>query len=335
MWTRRQDYTDNPNRVDAEHRTLESFNERKEWDPTSAPKAASGDNLDYEWDRKTRGRNDPAMYDSRAQRRGVDDYDEDEDVNEEDDERLDEDEDEYGAYDEEGAGYRNWRADIKASPGVGELGEEKQPRSVGDTTFTDMSWRDEERALGSRRNERTDKLYEPPAEKKKTMKKMKMKKMKAPPLKENEEQKVEAEREWKKQGRPENVHVVCVDETKDSQRAFKFALRNLPPDHRLVLTHGLYEGLLGHNRADEARLRRRNCTFKHIHFTSTGNFGEEVCDLAERAHAQSVLVGKRTHVSGVRRALAGSSSRSVLEACRVPVSIVFKGEKGLATTGNW
>ena len=76
------------------------------------------------------------------------------------------------------------------------------------------------------------------------------------PFKENEEQKAEAEREWKKQGKPENVHVVCVDETKDSQRAFKFALRNLPPDHRLVLTHGLYEGLLGHNRADEARLRR-------------------------------------------------------------------------------
>jgi nucleotide-binding universal stress UspA family protein len=48
-----------------------------------------------------------------------------------------------------------------------------------------------------------------------------------------------------------------------------------------------------------------------------------------------VLVGKRTHVSGLRRTLAGSSSRSVLEACRVPVSIVFKGEKGLATTGNW
>jgi hypothetical protein len=264
MWTRRQDYADNPNRADAEHRTLESFNERKEWDPTSAPKAASGDNVDYEWDRRTRGRTDPAMYDSRAQRRGVDDYvDEDYD---EDDEWFDEDdEDEYGAYDEEGAGYRNWRTDIKASPGVGELGEEKQPRDVGDTTFTDMSWRDEERALGPRhndrdwrnfvRNERTDELYERPAEKKKKTKKLKkMKKNK--PFKENEEQKVEAEREWKKQGRPENVHVVCVDETKDSQRAFKFALRNLPPDHRLVLTHGLYEGLLGHNRADEARLRR-------------------------------------------------------------------------------
>jgi nucleotide-binding universal stress UspA family protein len=48
-----------------------------------------------------------------------------------------------------------------------------------------------------------------------------------------------------------------------------------------------------------------------------------------------VLVGKRSQVSDVRRSLAGSTSRSVLESCRIPVTIVAKGEKGLANSASW
>lgn len=56
-------------------------------------------------------------------------------------------------------------------------------------------------------------------------------------------------------------HVICVDDTHDAMHAFRHAAKNLPRDHRLILTHGLYEGLLGHGRADEERMHRVQSKF--------------------------------------------------------------------------
>jgi hypothetical protein len=316
-------------RVDAEHRTLESFNERKERDPTARRQASSpasgDDNVDHEWDRMTRDRTDRSMYDSREQL-GDDGDEEDEgyDLGSERDKRASRNKD------------ANWRTDVKNTRPRGQDADSlNEVDSVGGKSggyvFTDMSWRDEERALGPRhnnrdwrnyvRNDRADELY----------KKDDKPKLRRSITADNEAQKRKAERDWKKtKGKPDvEVHVVCVDETPDAERAFKFAARHLPSEHRLVLTHGLYEGLLGHNRSDELRLRRvgnkymqacselgvrsynlaschhvvslcshtmivgcdgvrhqRECTFRHFHYTSSGNFGEEVCDLAQRAHAK-------------------------------------------------
>lgn len=51
-------------------------------------------------------------------------------------------------------------------------------------------------------------------------------------------------------------HVVCVDDTDDAMSAFRHAAKHLPRDDRLILTHGVYEGLLGHSRSDVERLHR-------------------------------------------------------------------------------
>ncbi len=42
-------------------------------------------------------------------------------------------------------------------------------------------------------------------------------------------------------GGEEKVHVVCVDDLKESRRALRFALKNVPRNHRLLLVHGNYE----------------------------------------------------------------------------------------------
>jgi hypothetical protein len=47
--------------------------------------------------------------------------------------------------------------------------------------------------------------------------------------------------EYEGGGGEENVHVVCVDDLKESRRALRFALRNVPRNHRLLLVHGNYE----------------------------------------------------------------------------------------------
>jgi hypothetical protein len=53
------------------------------------------------------------------------------------------------------------------------------------------------------------------------------------------------ERDYKDRfARGENVHVVCVDERGESKRAMKFALENVPRDHRLLLVHGHYDSTI-------------------------------------------------------------------------------------------
>jgi hypothetical protein len=48
----------------------------------------------------------------------------------------------------------------------------------------------------------------------------------------------------------ENVHVVCVDELMESKRAMRFALKNVPRDHRLLLVHGHYDSRIADAMSD-------------------------------------------------------------------------------------
>jgi len=145
----------------------------------------------------------------------------------------------------------------------------------------------------------------------------------------------EAEGRHKRASHQRRKHVVCVDNTDESLRAFRYAAKHLPRGDRLILTHGLYEGLSGHDEVDEQRMARvrdkyltacadfdRKCEFRPFSYYSTGDFGDQVCNLAERTGALSVVVGKRAEVSDMRRTLLGSASRSVTSSCRLPVKVV-------------
>jgi len=133
------------------------------------------------------------------------------------------------------------------------------------------------------------------------------------------------------------LHIICLDESRGAEKAIRFAMETLPKDHGLLLVHGIREGyVMGRDDEDVKQERRRienrfmqmcnnygrDCRFKHFHFTRLSDFGEEVCDLAERRHAKSVIIGRREDVSDMRRSLVGSASQSVLSACSVPVTVV-------------
>jgi len=115
-----------------------------------------------------------------------------------------------------------------------------------------------------------------------------------------------------------------------------YAARNLPKDHTLLLVHGVHswmgKSISERDKPDileledhyESLCKRagRDCKFKHFSYTSTSGFGDEVCRIADKKGAASVVIGRRENVSGMRRTLMGSSSQSVMNNCYVPVTIV-------------
>merc|ERR1711879_1091195 len=122
------------------------------------------------------------------------------------------------------------------------------------------------------------------------------------------------EREEHEGGRgEEKVHLVCVDDLKESRRALRFAdtLTERPPIEEI--------------RSNLLRLCKdegRTCEFKSFDYRSNRDFGDKVCSLARRQGAKSVIIGKRDDVSDTRRAIVGSSSQSVLSSCGLPVTVV-------------
>merc|ERR1711974_277484 len=141
--------------------------------------------------------------------------------------------------------------------------------------------------------------------------------------------------EYEGGGGEEKLHVVCVDDLKESRRALRFALKNVPRNHRLLLVHGNYESRIADTlterppieeiRSNFLRLCKeegRACEFKSFDYRSNRDFGEKVCSLARRQGAKSVIIGKRDDVSDTRRAIIGSSSQSVLSSCGLPVTVV-------------
>jgi len=141
-----------------------------------------------------------------------------------------------------------------------------------------------------------------------------------------------AKKSKKKQG-PSAEHLVCVDDTKETKQAFKFALRNLPQHHSLTLVHGLYASVLGHSAADEelkhsveskymkeCYKQGRECQFIYFPYSSTGDFAEKACSLAQKRQAKGVIVGRRTGLA--RKPMEGSVSKSMLSRCSVPITVV-------------
>jgi hypothetical protein len=72
-----------------------------------------------------------------------------------------------------------------------------------------------------------------------------------------EEWKMRRSRGEEDMGLEEKLHVVCVDDLKESRRALRFALKNVPRNHRLLLVHGKYEGRIGGERAMPEEIRSR------------------------------------------------------------------------------
>jgi nucleotide-binding universal stress UspA family protein len=130
--------------------------------------------------------------------------------------------------------------------------------------------------------------------------------------------------------------IICIDGSAGADRAMLYAARNLPKDHTLLLVHGVHswmgKSISERDKPDileledhyESLCKRagRDCKFKHFSYTSTSGFGDEVCRIADKKGAASVVIGRRENVSGMRRTLMGSSSQSVMNNCYVPVTIV-------------
>jgi nucleotide-binding universal stress UspA family protein len=139
------------------------------------------------------------------------------------------------------------------------------------------------------------------------------------------------------------VDVVCVDSSIASEQAFRYALRNIPRGHTLLLVHGIFTppGAVDSKIEDEKEMFRvkrkflalckqhgRRCAFRDFEFTNNADLGEQVCSIAERQHAGSVILGKRAAASELRRALLGSPSLSVMERCDVPVTLIAERKEG-------
>jgi len=137
----------------------------------------------------------------------------------------------------------------------------------------------------------------------------------------------------------EKVDLIAIDGSEGSDRALLHAARNLPKDHSLLLVHGVptmwrsgskalrgeeFEDLrdLEEHYAGLCTQANRNCIFKHFAYTSMTNFGTQVCEIADKKGASSVVIGRREEVSGLRRNLLGSASQSVINRCHVPVTVV-------------
>jgi nucleotide-binding universal stress UspA family protein len=130
--------------------------------------------------------------------------------------------------------------------------------------------------------------------------------------------------------------LVCIDGSAGADRAMLYAARNLPKDHTLLLVHGVHSWMgssisetdkpdileLEDHYESLCKKAGRDCKFKHFSYTTTSGFGDEVCSIADKKGAASVVIGRRENVSGMRRTLMGSSSQSVMNNCYVPVTIV-------------
>jgi len=148
----------------------------------------------------------------------------------------------------------------------------------------------------------------------------------------------------------DKVDIIAIDGSAGSDRAFLYAVNNLPKDRSLLLVHGVptiwkragkeireryssdlqeleerYEGL--------CRRAGRACEFKHFSYTGTTDFGDRVCQIAEKRGAASVIIGRRENVSSMRRALLGSSSQSVMNSCFTPVTVVGAATDNLRASG--
>jgi len=130
--------------------------------------------------------------------------------------------------------------------------------------------------------------------------------------------------------------VICVDGSKSSDRAMRFAFDNVPKNKRLLLLHGVYTPLNSridyHNRElermedkylDMCKRAGRECIFAPFEYSRGSSFSEGVCHYARANRSPSIIMGKRDDVSTLRRTFLGSSTDMVMRDCEVPVTIAF------------
>jgi len=134
-----------------------------------------------------------------------------------------------------------------------------------------------------------------------------------------------------------DVDLVCIDSSIASEQAFRYALRNIPRGHTLLLVHGIFTppGAVDSKLEDESEMLRvkdkfmslcqrngRRCAYREFEFTTNNELGEKVCSIADRQNAGSVILGKRANASDLRRAVLGSPSLSVMQQCNAPVTLI-------------
>jgi nucleotide-binding universal stress UspA family protein len=97
-----------------------------------------------------------------------------------------------------------------------------------------------------------------------------------------------------------NSHVVAIDDTENSEKAFKWACENLPKRDRLILVHGLYSpSVYDWEVEDEAtsaaimERKRHKKYLKGAHATLVEKYKQK-CDEANR---ECVFVGPKYHTT--------------------------------------
>jgi hypothetical protein len=186
------------------------------------------------------------------------------------------------------------------------------------------------------------------------------------------------------------VDIVCVDGSEGADRAMQFALRESPPDHRLMLLFGAYvphkeelswgtfsvssmreghywdkelpdvyikytdmcqkagvrtslDGRSAHYRAGVDACRvvsscvslrvQRKCDFIHFHFDRMSKFGDSVCSIADRHHAQNVILARRRQSERSFLGLARPSSPSSWPRLTLPT--VLPGGSWARAARRW
>jgi nucleotide-binding universal stress UspA family protein len=140
-----------------------------------------------------------------------------------------------------------------------------------------------------------------------------------------------------------DVDLVCIDSSIASEQAFRYALRNIPRGHTLLLVHGIFTppGAVDSKLEDENEMLRvkdkfmslcqrngRRCAYREFEYTTNNELGDKVCSIADRQNAGSVILGKRADASDLRRAVLGSPSLSVMQQCNAPVTLIAERKEG-------
>jgi hypothetical protein len=132
----------------------------------------------------------------------------------------------------------------------------------------------------------------------------------------------------------DNLHLICVDGSSDSDKAVRYALENLPKRSKFVLLHGIYSPLAtpSNDQPELARMHdkymrmcdeaSRNCTFVPFRYTLAKGFADGVCRYAKHNNAQSIVMGHRKDASLFRRRVLGSTTKTVIRECNATVTVV-------------
>lgn len=148
-------------------------------------------------------------------------------------------------------------------------------------------------------------------------------------------------------------HIVAVDGSEHSERAFEWACDQLPKDHTLVLVHGVhkpefrveampdsegkwmekqrrkafedYEFMQSartmHRYARLCRQHERKCEWMTVPYRSATELSDNICSAAHRRGISNIVCGSRG-LGTLERALLGSTSSGLVHNCPANVTVV-------------